>query len=237
VPVAAATVLVVGASTAYYYAVMQPAQKRALAAQLSKLDNTPAYVVAVDQELSNAGWDRENLIANLDALRAQPLFVRGWALEQVRCTLSNYTYKFTRKAGVASELVAAMPQAQLDLAASNLDTTVLVQTITASPAKWTRDKLQTQAKTLEELRPILQKLMNVGISVTVGETQKWAGVDLNGVMPQSVLVATPVELVLPLHKSKEVLLALPNSLLVKDVALNLSGDIKLNLKGSVYAHQ
>jgi len=236
-----ASIALTVASTSYYQLVVVPANKRALAAELARLDTTPAYVLASDQELSKAGWARDNLADFLAELRNQSVFVSGWALEKLECNMADCTYRFARRAGLVNDLEKAMPFAKLDFAASSLESAVMVRTLEASDkrfANWSRNMLQGQTDSLLLVRPVLQKLTNAGVTATVGEPQKWSGVDLKGVLPQSILMLTPVEMSMRLDLAREALATLPPSLLIKSFALTINSDsVKVNFKGSVYAHQ
>ena len=219
----------------YQKLVVEPESQRKALLETQKQDRTPAYVLAVDQELSSAGWERSDFLEYMTAMRASPVLLKGWKLHQVSCDQKQCTFKWDRLGGTVDELAKALPEQTVVYRDSSLEKTVTTRPTKSMSTQWSRSKLLDYQASLAEIRPTLQKLTNAGISTTVSEPQRWAGVDLSGVRPDSLLAKYSVEIGAPLHLIKGVVDVLPESILIKSFVLAISdNDVRMSLHGAVY---
>jgi hypothetical protein len=224
-----------GSFLAYQKLVVEPdAQQKALL-EAQKQDKTPAYVLAADQELSNAGWDRPGFGAFISSVRAEPALLKGWKLEQVDCDQKRCKSTWVRIGGTVDQLAKALPTQSVLHGESALEKTITFRQVSAKATTWSRSKLLDYQTSLAEIRPAFQKLANVGINTSIGEPQRWAGVDFTGVSPDSLLSRYPVEVSAPLHMVNEIVDILPEQILIKSFVVAIGdNDVRITLKGAVY---
>jgi hypothetical protein len=224
-----------GSFLAYQKLVVEPEAQRKALLEAQKQDKTPAYVLAVDQELSNAGWDRPDFDAFISALRTAPALLKGWKLEQIDCDQKRCKSSWVRIGGTVDQLAKALPDQNVLHGESTLEKTITLRQVSAKATEWSRSKLLDHQTSLAEIRPAFQKLTNAGINTSTGEPQRWAGFDFTGVSPDSLLSRFPVELKAPLHMVKEIVAMLPEQILIKSFTVGLGdNDVRITLKGVVY---
>jgi hypothetical protein len=248
-PAVACAALAIAGVVAYDQQVRQPEIKRRALTAASMADKTPAYVLAVNQQLANAAWDTNDLAQFLDTLRAYPLFAKGWSLESIACDGVACLSRWSRRGGTAADLQAQLPDEQMVInadpnspllkgATSTLERMFTTKAHAAKFLPLERQQLQSKEQSLSSLNTPLQMLGNAGIAVGIGEPQRWAGLDVAGVTASEVLMQTPVDITAPLYRANAVLAMLPPNLLIKSFLLNTSeGAMTVNFKGIVYAHQ
>jgi hypothetical protein len=235
-PLLLGTGIVAGAGLlGYQKFIVEPDAHRKMMLESQKQDKTPAYVLAVDKELTDAGWDRSDFLSYVETLRAHPVLVKGWKLSQADCDLQQCKFNWDRLGGSVDELASALAEHKVIYRDSNLEKTITTRPSKTRSTGWSRSKLLDYQSSLAEIRPSLQRLTNAGVSTSVTEPQKWAGVELTGVSPDAVLAKYSVELGGQLHLINGVVNALPESVLIKSMSLVVGdNDVRFSLKGVVY---
>lgn len=244
-PLAAITlvlaVLLVSTWFVYDYSVRQPEKKRRAAAELARRDQTPAYLAAVNQELQTSGFERADLVAFLNGMRARPALIVGWALEQVSCDTRQCTTTWSRRGGLSSDLAAALPlETMVSGDASGGGSASLEKAYTqvlreAKTSSLDRLALPVADTSAAQLVSVAQKLANANIPVTLRETRAWDAIALSNVNPQAVLRKGDLEISVMPHQAADVLALLPSNVLLQGVTFKVAETIQVIFKGASYA--
>jgi hypothetical protein len=227
--------LIGGGLFGYQKFFVEPETQRMALLEAQKQDKTPAYVLAVDQELSSAGWDRADFSEFIAGIRATPAFIKGWKVEQIDCDQKRCKSTWARMGGTVDQLSKALTSHTVLHRESSLQKTTTTHTVNAKATAWSRSKLLDYQTSLAEIRPTFQKLTNAGVTTSASEPQRWAGLDFTGVSPDSLLSRYAVEITAPLHMANEIVDLLPEQILIKSFVISLGdNDVRITLKGAVY---
>jgi hypothetical protein len=232
-------------SLAYDELVVQP-QKRAQLAYLAQAnDRTPEYVLAFDKEAKMAGWDRSNLSTLLTDIKSQPIFVAGWALQEIECKLlsgevkpqTQCIYSWRRVGGTlkAFELAIDPNIAQIDWRQSGIASLKTVRHYSLLPSYVSKAEIKNVLEVKKIAWTFAQYLENIqGMSVGFGEPKEWSGRDVTGVTTTALVQVVPVTLGVPLHQSLALLSEMAEGIFIKSLQINIDS-VKVQFKGVMYA--
>jgi hypothetical protein len=230
---------------AWYQWVVAPEKARVERLAKAARDNqTPQYLQKLAQGLARSGWQRADLMALLQAQTRQTVYDKGWALSRIDCDLDSARceYRYERVGGEIAELIARTVDKTYDVAASNKDLAVLVQTLTPAVQALQRQEVPQRMAAAVTLRTALQRLSDAGISSHQGPPKPWPaqGLDMNKVDKSVVVQQNSLEWSLPWPLAADSLQTLPPFVGVRSMTVDLKTGsekadwLRVSFKGHSY---
>lgn len=228
------------------YADHKKKEKEKIVASEAASDPIAPYQLKLGSALSKIGLDRGSIIETISLLSNGNVWSDGWILQKIDCVPMKCISSWERKGGITSDLLARHP-GELLLVDSTLDLVRLVKNVPLKEGGLADlSAAQEMADVYTKYVDTYQQWGNAGINVTqsskLEDFKTWptptAG-DISRLPKTITLKARPVEVVVPLHLSTELILSTPpgvwwSSFTIKYSPSDIEKRLTVQFKGNTY---
>jgi hypothetical protein len=238
IPAVLGVLLLAGLGAAYHFLVIVPEQEAERRRKAQEADKTQQYLQQLAAAMQNAGWVSTSYINQLQAMRSDPYWIKGWSLAKLDCQHQSQSCQehWVRHGGKLPELVAQrangvyQPQANPRDSEASFSRKAVVE-----PAVLTHDVIPADDNEADmRLRPVINELVNAGMAVQLSAPTVWPSFPMAGVKQDVVIKRRKMTINADYYLAEQAVRQLPAHVIPDSISFKTMDPFTVQLTAYVY---